>query len=683
MNLLLSDTFSTSLGKLTPDEQKATKLTVVDFQLNPENPGHSFHRIERTKDKDFWSIRINRDLRIIVHKRGNNLLVCYADHHDKAYAWAQNRRLENHPKTGVAQIVQIRETIRDIEIPNYVVADQPARTPAKEAPRNFPFKDYSDDDLLEWGVPTDWLDDVRKADDNQLLNLADHLPAEAADALLELATGGSPAKPEPAKSEDDAFTHPDAQRRFQLITSDKELEAALDYPWEKWSVFLHPEQRKTVEKTFNGPARVSGSAGTGKTIVALHRAAHLARKHEDRLVLLTTFSEPLSKALENKLKILVYSEPRIAERIQVENLESLAKRLYKYRIGDAQIISDEEIDSWIATAHTIAPPELRRFSSRFLMDEWHTIVDAHQLNSLDDYRNASRIGRRSRLSATQRDTLWPFFANFITRLAENNQITQEQAYTKLAEHIRESGSPYDHAIIDEAQDLSVSQLKFFAAIGGDQQESLFFAGDIGQRIFQKPFSWLSLGIDIRGRSSTLKVNYRTSHQIRSQADRLLDSELQDPDGNTESRRHTVSAFNGPQPSIQILDTKAAEAKALRIWLDQQHTAGIKTSEIAIFVRSNDQIPYANKLIANHELQPVIVPMHDAKGLEFRSVAIVACNEDIIPLESRTADASDIHELQTIHETERHLLYVATTRARENLLITAQAPGSEFLADLIK
>ncbi len=681
MNLLLSDTFSTSLAKLTPDEQKATKLTVVDFQLNPENPGHSFHRIERAKDKDFWSVRINRDLRLIVHKRGNNLLVCYADHHDKAYAWAQNRRLENHPKTGVAQIVQIRETIRDIEIPNYVVPAQPEPEPAKQAPRHFPFKDYSDDDLLQWGVPSDWLEDVRKADDHQLLNLATHLPAEAADALLELATGGTPAKPEPAKDEDDAFTHPDAKRRFQLITSDKELEAALDYPWEKWSVFLHPEQRKTVERSYNGPARVSGSAGTGKTIVALHRAVHLARKHEDHLVLLTTFSERLSKALENKLKILVYSEPRLIERIQVENLESLAKRLYQYRIGDAHIISDEEIDSWIAEGHASAGPELQRFSPRFLMDEWHTIVDAHQLASLDDYRKASRIGRRSRLSAAQRETLWPFFAKLITRLAENNQVTQEQAYTELAKHIRESGSNYDHAIIDEAQDISVSQLKFFAAIGGDQPESLFFAGDIGQRIFQKPFSWLSLDIDIRGRSSTLKVNYRTSHQIRAQADRLLDPELQDPDGHTEPRRHTVSVFNGPQPNIQVLDSAEAEAKVLQNWLDQRQKEGIETSEIAVFVRSGDQIPYAEKLIANHGLQPDITPMHGAKGLEFRSVAIVACDADAIPLQERTETAADLRELEDIHQSERHLLYVATTRAREHLLVTALAPESEFLQDL--
>ncbi|MEM7599978.1 MAG: 3'-5' exonuclease [Verrucomicrobiota bacterium] len=681
MNLLIADTFTDSLAQLTPEEQKATKLTVVDFQLNPENPGHSFHRIERSKDKDFWSVRINRDLRLIVHKRGKNLLVCYCDHHDKAYAWAQNRRLENHPKTGVAQIVQIRETIRDIEIPNYVAAEKPAPTATEDAPKTFPFQEYSDDDLLEWGVPADWLDDVRKADDNQLLELADHLPAEASDVLLELATGGSPSMPEPATTEDEAFSHPDALRRFQIITSDKELEAALEFPWDKWSVFLHPDQRRTVERSFNGPARVSGSAGTGKTIVALHRAVHLARKFEDFRILLTTFSEPLAKALLNKLRILVYSEPRLIERIHVDNLGSLAKRLYRLRFGDAKIAPEELIEGWIDEAHPGASTEVRKFSPRFLKDEWNHVVDAHQLKSLDDYRDVSRLGRRSRLAESQRESLWPFFQSILDRLLEDQKITEAGAYTALANHIAENGSPYEHAIVDESQDLSVSQLKFFASLGGGHPESLFFAGDIGQRIFQKPISWLAHGIDIRGRSSTLRVNYRTSHQIRSQADQLLEQELKDPDGNKEVRNHTVSVFNGPRPSIAIADSPEEESEILRNWLSSQEKIGIEKNEIGIIVRSSAELAYARERLGSEQSEARVFTMHEAKGLEFRSVAVVGCNEKIVPLEERIELASDLPDLQAIHDSERHLLYVACTRTRENLLVTALAPGSEFLADL--
>ena len=678
MNLLLADTFNTALGKLAIDEQKAVKITVFDFQLNPENPGHSFHRVERAKDKDFWSVRVNRDIRLIVHRRGSNLLVCYVDHHDKAYAWAQNRRLENHPKTGVAQIVQIRETIREIEIPNYIAAEPETL----EAPAKLPFKDYSDDDLLQWGVPTDWLDDVRKADENRLLNLADHLPSEAADALLELATGGTPTTPEPVATGGDPFTHPDAQRRFQIIHSDKELEAALEFPWDKWSVFLHPDQRKLVTKSYNGPARVSGSAGTGKTIVALHRAAHLAREDDDALILLTTFSPKLAETLASKLNILVYHEPLLRERIVVRDLETLAQKLYEARIGRSQVIGTEEINTLIQTAHESAPPEIQNFSLQFLKDEWHHIIDAHQIKRLEDYLDVSRLGRRSRLSAAQRESLWPFFAGIHESITTANQVTREEAYTKLAENLNTSDRPlYDHAIIDEAQDLSVSQLKFFAALGNSGPESLFFAGDIGQRIFQHPFSWLSQGIDIRGRSNTLKVNYRTSHQIRNQADLLLDPELQDPDGIKESRRQTISVFNGPNPVVKICDSSDSEIQAVRQWLFHQKELGIKSSEIALVVRSSEQVPRAATVLENQEFKPKIVLMHDAKGLEFRSVAIIACDEDAIPLQSRIESASDMHELNTLLENERHLLYVAATRAREHLLITAQSPGSEFLSDL--
>ncbi len=678
MNLLLADTFSTALGKLAADEQKAAKLTVFDFQLNPENPGHKFHRIERSKDADFWSVRVNRDIRLIVHKRGNNLLVCYVDHHDQAYAWAQNRRLENHPKTGVAQIVQIRETIRDIEIPNYVAVDP--KIP--DAQTKFPFKDYSNDDLLQWGVPTDWLDDVRQADETRLLNLADHLPSEAADALLELATGGTPDNPEPVASGEDPFAHPDAQRRFQLIHSNKELEAALEFPWEKWSVFLHPDQRKLVTKSYNGPARVSGSAGTGKTIVALHHAAHLARENDDALILLTTFSPQLAKTLVAKLNILVYHEPLLRERIAVRDLETLAQDLYQARIGRAEVIGTEEINALIQTAHESAPPDIRNFSRQFLKDEWHHIIDAHQIKCLEDYLDVSRLGRRSRLSPAQRESLWPFFADIHEKISTANQVTREEAYTKLAENLNASDRPlYDHAIVDEAQDLSVGHLKFFAALGSSGPESLFFAGDIGQRIFQHPFSWLSQGIDVRGRSHTLKVNYRTSHQIRRQADLLLDAELQDPDGITESRRQTISVFNGPSPIVKICDSEQAEIETVRHWLAEQEALGIKPGEITLIVRCEQFLPRAKAILAGQTLQPSTVLMHDAKGLEFRSVAIVACDEAAIPLQSRIESASDMHELNTLLETERHLLYVAATRAREHLLITATSPGSEFLSDL--
>jgi len=232
----------------------------------------SFHKLDKAKDKNFWSVRVNSDVRLIVHRSEASLLLCYVDHHDKAYDWAERRKLETHPKTGAAQFVEIRETVKEIVVPVYVQTETVASTPLRESTPLF--AERSNDELLGYGVPVEWLKDVKAATEDTILVVADHLPAEAAEALLELATGGKPRVPQPRAPAKTPFDHPDALRRFRAMANVEELQRALDFPWDKWTVFLHPDQREIVERQYAGPARVSGSAGTGKTIVALHRAAY-------------------------------------------------------------------------------------------------------------------------------------------------------------------------------------------------------------------------------------------------------------------------------------------------------------------------------------------------------------------------------------------------------------------------
>jgi hypothetical protein len=687
VRFLIADSFTDSLARLTGDEQKAGKTTAFDLQLDPANPGMSFHKLDKAKDKNFWSVRVNDDIRLIVHKTPGSLMLCYVDHHDKAYAWAERRKLETHPKTGAAQLVEIRETVQEIVIPQYVSAPAVVPTPTPL------FAAFSDDDLLGYGVPTEWLDDARHATENTLFDLADHLPGEAAEALLELATGGKPSKTQLAAQTVNPFEHPDAQRRFRVVNDVEELTRALEYPWEKWTVFLHPAQRASVERIYGGPARVSGSAGTGKTIVALHRAVFLARANHDARVLLTTFSEPLANALQTKLHRLIGTEPRLRERIEVYAIGAVASRLYERNSGAYTLASRETVETLMLAAGGRAPDQ--KFSRHFLMTEWNDIVDGWQLSSWDEYRDVARLGRKTRLPEKQREVLWAIFEQLRVGLHDRGLITQADLYSRLAERLSTANHPpYDFVVVDEAQDLSVAQLRFISALGNGRPDALFFAGDLGQRIFQLPFSWKSLGVDIRGRSLTLRINYRTSHQIRTRADRLLGREVTDVDGNAEDRSDTISVFNGPRPDIAVVDSTETECMMVSQWLRDRASEEVKPEEMAVIVRSPAELPRAIEAVKKAGLlftmldavetakgHIAIGTMHMTKGLEFRAVAVMACDDEVMPLQERIEVVSDDTDLEEVYNTERHLLYVACTRARDHLIVTGVVPASEFLQDM--
>ena len=678
----IADTFADSLARLTGGEQRAAKTAAFDLQLNPSAPGLSFHRIKRARDRNFWSVRVNRDIRIIAHRSGQSLLLCYVGHHDAAYQWAARRKLETHPRTGAAQMVEVRERVQEVAAPGYA---------AGVSPRPPLFVGRTESDLLGYGVPAEWVDDVLAlTEEDALLELAGHLPAEAGEALLVLATGGTPARPQEAEGAD-PFSHPDAQRRFRLMANAEELERALEYPWEKWTVFLHPTQRQVVERDYNGPCRVSGTAGTGKTVVALHRAAFLARENPAARILLTTFSDPLAAALRTKLGRLLHNAPRLLERVEVATLDTVCARLFRARFGAPKIAADAQVREILA-----ARAEAGGFRPRFLVSEWESVVDAWGLADWEAYRDVRRLGRRTRLPVERRAVLWKIFEQLKAELRARGLVTRSEMFRMLARNLEEHGNPpFDFAVVDEAQDVGVAPLRFLAALRGGRPNGLFFAGDLGQRIFQTPFSWKALGVDVRGRSRTLRLNYRTSHQIRTQADRLLGPEVADVDGNAEDRRGTVSAFNGAPPAIRRFDTEAEERKAVGAWLRGRREAGVGANEMGVFVRSEKELERARKAVRGADVPLRVLDegaggetggvsistMHLAKGLEFRAVVVMACDDEVLPLQERIENVGDDADLKEVYDTERHLLYVSCTRARDSLMVTGVRPASEFLDDL--
>ena len=682
----IADTFTSALARLDAQEQKAAKTTAFDLQMDPAGPGLQFHRIDRSRDPNFWSVRASRDIRLIVHKTAASFLLAYVGHHDDAYAWAERRRIEAHPKTGAIQIVEVREKLENIAV-RAIPPDEPR-------PAGRLFAALGTDDLMAVGVPPDWIADIQNATEDGFLALANHLPPEASEALLDFVGSGRLRAPTPPPTLD-PFTHPDTLRRFRVVDDQAELARAMDAPWDQWAVFLHPVQKSVVDRTYAGPARASGSAGTGKTVVALHRAARAARTGPNARVLLTTFSRPLASALARKLAILLGPDAPEFRRVTIAPYREIADELHQLALGRRAVVaSDEQVDDAIRKA--AAAVGATGFSERFLLSEWRHVVDAWQIGDVAAYARVPRLGRKNRMSAGQRERLWPIFQAVRAALRKRGLSTWPEIYDRTATHYASrTDKPFTHIVVDEAQDLGVAELRFLAAITAAGPDALFFAGDLGQRIFQQPFSWRELGVDVRGRSSTLTVNYRTSHQIRRAADRLLPNTVRDVDGSADERGRTVSVFNGPPPSTALFGSQEEELTGAAQWIREAIAAGVTPSEIGVFVRSRAELARARKVVEAAGLRwtelteqdrkqdgsAAIGTMHLAKGLEFKAVAVMACDDGILPLQNRLEAVADETELDDVYETERHLLYVACTRARDRLMVSGVRPGSEFLSDL--
>jgi superfamily I DNA/RNA helicase len=392
--------------------------------------------------------------------------------------------------------------------------------------------------------------------------------------------------------------------------------------------------------------------------------------------------------------MLIQNQPRLGDQIEIYAMNAIGERLYGLNLGKVCIAPPETIQTLLS--ESAAKVNGHSFSRHFLATEWEQVVDAWQLDSWEAYRDVPRLGRKTRLNENLRQTLWSVFEPVKTELKIRRLITYASLFNQLAMHYKgASCAPFDFTVVDESQDVNIPQLKFLAALGGNHPNGLFFVGDLGQRIFQQPFSWISLGVDVRGRSKTLHINYRTSHQIRMQADKLLGPELADVDGVTETRRGTISIFNGPAPTIETFDNEQSEIEAAAVWLEERLDDGLQPEEIGVFVRSETQFPRAKAALEAAKLaykaldQKVettvgsasLCTMHLAKGLEFRAVAVMACDDEIIPLQERIEKVTDTSDLEEVYNTERHLLHVACTRARDHLLVTSVESASEFLDDM--
>lgn len=675
MRFVIADTFNRSLDKLDGQSQNLIKLTAFDLQRNPASPGLKLHRLNRARDKRFWSARVTSDLRLIIHQQPNVFMLCYTGHHDEAYDWAENRKLDVHPDTGAPLFVEVEERVE--EVVRTVVLEESVKPPL--------FADFDSVYLRRLGVPPQWLDALRYVTEDTIDQLDEHIPQEALERLYDLAAG-TPVPVPVAEPLDDPLNHPDAGRRFRVMTDSDELKSALNAPWEAWLVFLHPRQWHAVASNYKGPAKIVGGAGTGKTVVGLHRAARLARENPGCRILLTTFSSTLAKRLSHSLDLLGDEHSPWRQSIEVTHVHKLFADAWRRREGPLRVASPRDINAALESAFRRSPGQ--DLDLAFFRCEWRLIIEPNGIEDWEQYKSVSRQGRGTPLGVRQRLKAWGVFELALRELDDAGLTT----WSLLSKWVRNNAvlELYDHAVIDEAQDLGPMELAALRAIVAPGRNDLFFCGDAGQQIYRVPFSWSSLGIDIRGRSSRLRVNYRTTSQIKSFSERVLP--VGTADEGSEGTRDVISLMSGPEPEIQVCETAAQERERLGPLLRDLVNEGIAPGEIAIFARTErylekvargaltDQgLEYRNLLDESDSGPGGILcgTMHRAKGLEFRIVILVGCSDGLLPLKAAVDAAGDDAERTELLHLEAHLLYVALSRARERLIVLSSGKLSPF------
>lgn len=701
IKVAIADSFLDALVKLPKKKQAKVIDFVSKFKTNPKGTGIHYEKINHAVDDALRSVRIDKEYRgiALAPKSGKVFVMLWVDHHDGAYRWAENKVVQIHPETGSLQILSVRE------------GEQP-QAPAPTRAKGL-FDQFKDKQLGALGIPDILYPVVRsmKTEDD-LDHLADHFPQEAAEALYMLAAGFSlqevmleldkPEEPPQVDTEDfaAALANPDSQRRFYVVEDEHELEQVLSAPLEKWRVFLHPSQRKLVENTWNGPVRVLGGAGTGKTVVAMHRARHLAAKvftkPADR-VLVTTFTRNLAEDIRGNLKNICPDE--VMDRIEVTNLDKwvgnfLRKQGYDYRVDYG---SRKLEDCW-QSALTMAPPELNKPES-FYREEWELVIQPQGIESLDAYKKASRIGRGVRLSRKAREAVWQVFEEYRLALTDAG-IREGQDAIADARAILEANPPslpYRAIVVDEAQDMGEQAFKLIRALLPKDAErpQIFVVGDAHQRIYRHKVVLSRCDINIRGRGRRLKLNYRTTDETRRWAVALLkDVTIDDLDGDEDTQKGYRSLMHGEPPRVELYDDFESEVEAIAEYLETVQEQDGTLAATCLVTRTNKLLDeYQSALQARgfevcrvRRTQPDdrrakglrLATMHRVKGLEFERVVLSSINKGVVPLDDAIKSAGDPAVRKSLETTERSLLYVAATRAQLDVLVTGYVRLSVFV-----
>jgi UvrD/REP helicase N-terminal domain/UvrD-like helicase C-terminal domain len=683
----LSQDFLLHLAKLPAVVQGKVLKWAIRFQTDPTASGFNYEKIRAARDPHLRSVRIDGDWRgiVFVPPRSDLYILLYVDHHDEAYRWAENRKLTINPVTGAMQVVLIEE----VSAPPEPAAPAVRWSQPEMVARQRLFAALSDADLLSLGTPADLLARVRQiASEAELDALQPVLPIEAYEGLFLVAAGDTVSQvlsaretqvDRPIDTEDFARSveTAESQSRFVVVDNDEALTAIMNAPLAQWRVFLHPLQKRLAVGDRSGPVRVLGGAGTGKTVLAMHRAKWLAEyaTPEGKKVLVTTFTRNLAIDLETNLNTLCTRD--IMSRIEVRNLDAWVLRFLRSKRYEQSIVygrQDEAAACWhLALAVKDAALGL---DDDFYAAELEQVILAQGIATLDAYRSARRVGRGVVLSRAKRDAIWPVFEEYRAQLASRRLKEVDDAYRDAAQLIeKDRYYPYSAIVVDETQDFGPQALRLLRALIEPGKNDLFFVGDGHQRIYHRNKAAMSRsGIDIRGRARKLYVNYRTTDEIRRQAVALLEGvTVDDLDDGTDDNSRYKSLSHGPAPIVESCPSREALIERVKAiladWGVVPEVAHLgATCIMAESKASRDQLRTAlgsagyavESIEADTRVRAeanclLFATMHRAKGLEFQNVIVT----------SIAVGQGDRGEIAP------QLIYVALTRAKQRAaLLTA-------------
>lgn len=694
VKVAISSDFLTAFARLPRAIQGKVTEFVNKFRNDPNSPGINYEKLANGADNKIYSVRIDDTYRGIVvrQKESGVYLLLWVDHHDEAYQWAARKRCDVNPKTGAIQVYDVQTIVEE----HVVKAAEPI------------FNSATNEQLLKLGLPEAQLEYVRSFTSKDEFHQAEgSIPADVYEYLSWIAEGFPVDEVlelcEEEQSADEqtndlakALDMPATLKSFVVVDGEDELRRIMAEPLEKWRVFLHPTQRKIVRKKYSGAARVLGGAGTGKTVVAMHRAKYLASElGSQQRVLFTTFTANLAADIrENLRKICTLEELR---KIEVIHLDAWVNQFLKESGFSAEIGYDEVIDPLWEQAVLLANVDLP-FETSFYEEEWNRIVIAQEALTLEKYIKATRNGRGTRLDRKKRMMVWKVFENYQNLMKEHQVRDINTAMYESTKLLQVSGSRprYAHVIVDEGQDFSDNAYRLLRALAGEEHENnLFIVGDSHQRIYRNHPTLSKCGINVRGRSSILKINYRTTEEIRRYAFALLNGiSFDDLDEDVDLGDKCQSLTHGEKPVIENFKDASGEFDYIVGEIKNLQNAGVALTDICIVARTKKLVDDYLAQLTKAGLRSYaikrnksddraydgirVATMHRVKGLEFKYVFIAAVNNRIVPLPSAINKTDAVSEAETM-ASEKCLLYVAMTRAQKGAYITSYGKPSEFIS----